>query len=176
MSLRSALPALALLAPAGFLVYMLLSQDVTPPSDPNRVIGLSVPEFALPALKDGEQGLDSGDLKGQITIINVFASWCLPCRAEHPLLKRLTGNGVVLVGIAYKDKPQDAGRFLAANGNPYAVVVSDNEGQAGRGFSISGVPETYIIDRNGIIRLRHAGPLIEAAIANDILPLLKRLH
>ncbi|MDR3528005.1 MAG: DsbE family thiol:disulfide interchange protein [Rhizomicrobium sp.] len=176
MSLRSALPALALLAPAGFLVYMLLSQTVTPPSDPDHVIGRPVPEFSLPALKAGEQGLESNDLKGQITVINVFASWCMPCRAEHPLLKRLAGNDVVLVGIAYKDKAPDAMRFLAANGNPYRVVLSDNDGQTTGGFGLTGVPETYIIDRNGIIRLRHPGPLTEAVITSDILPALKRLQ
>lgn len=176
MPLRFALPALALLALACALVFLLPVQDFTPPSNPNGLIGKPVPDFALPALAAGEKGLKSSDLKGQISVINVFASWCVPCRAEHPLLADFAKSGIVLIGIAYKDKPEAARHFLTEHGNPYRVVLSDTDGRTATAFALAGVPETYIVDRNGIIRFRQAGPLTETVIASDIRPLLKRLQ
>ncbi len=174
MPLRIVLSALALLALAGFLILTRghLPEDFTPPRNPAAMIGKAAPDLSLPALYTGEKGLP----RGQVTVIHFFASWCLPCRAEQPLLTTLAATGATFVGIDYKDKPQEAKRFLADVGNPYHVVLRDTDGRAGTGFALTGVPETYIVDRNGIIRFRQAGPLTETVIASDILPLLKRLQ
>lgn len=177
ISLRFALPVLALLA----LTSVLLStpqrtpQDVTPPSDPAVMIGKKVPDFDLPGLYGSQPGFKTSDLKGHVTLVNIFASWCLPCRAEHPQIKALADSGTVVVGIAYKDKAKDAQRFLEELGNPYRIVAYDIAGRSGIAFGISGVPETYLIDKEGIIRFRHAGPLTEAVITKDILPLTQKL-
>ncbi len=177
MPLRIVLSALALLALTGFLVLTRghAPEDFTPPRNPDAIVGKAAPDLSLPTLDTGKKELPR-ERKGQVTVIHFFASWCLPCRAEQPLLAALTATGVVFVGIDYKDKPQDAKRFLADTGNPYHVVLRDTDGRAAASFALTGVPETYIVDRNGIIRFRQAGPLTETVIASDILPLLKRLQ
>lgn len=142
---------------------------------PSALIDKPAPSFALAGLP-GNEGLQLDALKGQVTLVNFFASWCEPCRDEHPVLMRLVKDGqTALYGIAYKDKPEDAQRFLKQLGDPYRSVGLDESGRTGIDFGVYGVPETYVIDKQGRIRLRHVGPLTEADVAQQLLPLLKEL-
>ena len=110
-----------------------------------------------------------------MTLVNFFASWCIPCRAEHPLLAGLTGKGFVLVGVNYKDKPEDAKAWLDRLGDPYDVLVADRQGQTGIDFGVYGVPETYVLDKTGHIRKRFVGPLTAQQVDKELLPLLQEL-
>ena len=111
-------------------------------------------------------GLDSASLKGQVTVVNVWASWCAPCREEHPVLMQLARmQGVRLVGINYKDQAENARRFLGALGNPFSAVGADTAGRAAIDWGVYGVPESFIVDANGAIAYKHVGPLTEQALA-----------
>jgi cytochrome c biogenesis protein CcmG, thiol:disulfide interchange protein DsbE len=164
------------------LLALLLYKFVTPlmrGDDPSRIasvlIGKPVPAFALAGL-DGAAGASSERLKGQVTLVNFFASWCTPCRAEHPTLMRLAASQkAVLVGVAYKDDPAASKKFLAELGNPFAQVGVDRAGSTGIEFGLTGVPETFVVDAKGIVRYRQVGPLTERVVADAILPLLAKL-
>lgn len=174
-----ALPLLIFAALGILFWYALFAGD--PSRLPSALIGKSVPDFALPPLEalviDGSevQGFNTADLKtGAPTVVNVFASWCVPCLEEHPLLMALAKEpGVRLYGINYKDDPASARRFLGRHGNPYTRVGTDRTGRTAIDFGVYGVPETYVIDGEGRIAFRHVGPLTEAAIKDKLLPLLK---
>ncbi len=146
---------------------------------PSALIGKPVPNFDLAPI-EGENihGLTSRDLSnGKMTLLNVFASWCIPCRNEHPLLKFLSDENVKgtfqLVGINYKDSPQQARAFLKEFGNPFSNIGADVSGRTAIDWGVYGVPETYLIDGAGKIIFKHVGPLTPEAIADDILPRLK---
>ncbi len=141
---------------------------------PSAMIDKSAPEFALPPLLDGKPGIARADLDGPL-LVNFFASWCVPCRVEHPVLGRLAGAGVELLGIAWKDKPEDARAWLAELGDPYRRLAVDRDGRVGIDFGVYGVPETYVIDRTGKIRYREAGPITPEDLKDKILPLLAEL-
>jgi cytochrome c biogenesis protein CcmG/thiol:disulfide interchange protein DsbE len=177
MSWRRALYLLPLVLFAALAVY--LFQGLAPGRDPqllpSAMIDKPAPDFALPELLHGGQ-LTLADMKGQVVLVNFFASWCVPCRAEHPVLMTLSHDlAVPLYGIAYKDKPEDATKFLADLGNPFRRTGLDQSGRIGIDFGVYGVPETYAIDRDGRIRWRHVGPLDQAAIDRELMPLLHRL-
>ncbi|HUE19135.1 MAG TPA: DsbE family thiol:disulfide interchange protein [Stellaceae bacterium] len=177
MSWRRALYLLPLVLFAALAVY--LFQGVAPGRDPqllpSAMIDKPAPDFALPELLGGGQ-LTLADMKGQVVLVNFFASWCVPCRAEHPVLMTLSHDlAVPLYGIAYKDKPEDSAKFLAELGNPFRRTGLDQNGRTGIDFGVYGVPETYAIDRDGRIRWRHVGPLDQAAIDHELMPLLHRL-
>jgi cytochrome c biogenesis protein CcmG/thiol:disulfide interchange protein DsbE len=147
-----------------------------PASLSSALIGKPVPEFALPGLGPDQPGLTSADFKGQVTVLNFFASWCAPCRAEHPLLVELAKNPKIrLVGITYKDQPLDSQRFLAELGDPFDSIGADEDGRIGIDFGLTGVPETYIVDRDGIIRYRLAQPIDPRRFADEILPMIAEL-
>ena len=142
---------------------------------PSAMIDREAPEFDLAALS-GSGRLARDGLKGQPLVINFFASWCVPCRIEHPLLMRLAQQGNVrLFGIAYKDKLDDSTRFLAQMGDPYKAIGVDSDGRTGLDFGVYGVPETYVLDAAGHIRKRFVGPLTAAAVDKELLPLLRQL-
>ncbi len=133
-----------------------------PPEIPSALIGRPVPEMSLPAIEGmGVPGFDTASLKaGSVTIINVWASWCGPCRIEHPLLQELAKRSDIrLAGINYKDDPENARRFLGTLGQPYAAIVSDVRGRAAVDWGVYGVPETFIVDGAGLIRYKWIGPL-----------------
>jgi cytochrome c biogenesis protein CcmG/thiol:disulfide interchange protein DsbE len=158
-----------------YLVHI-LRPDRNPTVLPSALIEKPAPDFNLPPLIEGEPALTAADLRGQVTVLNFFASWCVPCRAEHPLLMELARQpGLALYGIAYKDKPEAARGFLAELGNPFARIAADSSGRTAIDFGVYGVPETYVIDRDGRIRFRQVGPLTPDAIKNDLLPLVARL-
>lgn len=144
---------------------------------PSALIDKPVPAFDLPPLPGAEKGLKSADLAtGEPQLLNVFASWCAPCRAEQPVLNRLGRDlGVPLRGLNYKDKPEDALAWLAAQGNPFRSVGSDRDGRVGIDFGVYGVPETFLIDGKGRIRYKHVGPLTPDDVETELLPRLKQL-
>ncbi|WP_170116975.1 DsbE family thiol:disulfide interchange protein [Phyllobacterium sophorae] len=144
---------------------------------PSALIGKPAPALSLPAvsglLKDGQPvpGLDPASFKGQVTLVNVFGSWCVPCRVEHPLLMQLAQDKRIrLAGLNYKDKNENALRFLDELGNPYAVIGADTSGRAAIEWGVYGVPETFLVGRDGIIAYKHVGPFTEASISDDLIP------
>jgi cytochrome c biogenesis protein CcmG/thiol:disulfide interchange protein DsbE len=146
-----------------------------PRAVPSALIGKPVPEFALPALLNDRPGLATADLKGGVVLVNVFASWCVPCRVEHPLLMGLAKKGVEFDGIDYKDDPEDAKLWLTNLGNPYKHLGTDSAGAVGIDWGVYGVPETFVIDRAGIIRFKQVGPLSADVIDDTIMPLVSEL-
>lgn len=165
------------------LLFMLLAgyfmMELQPGHDthelPSAMIAKPAPEFDLPGLGD-QKPLSLAGLKGRPAVINFFASWCVPCRVEHPLLMRLaTEEHLPIYGIAYKDKPEDSQKLLATYGDPYREVGVDRGGNVGLDFGVYGVPETYVIDSEGIIRKRFVGPLTAEVVDKELLPLLKHL-
>lgn len=144
---------------------------------PSVLIDQLVPEFELPPVVDGKPGLDSAALRGEVSMVNFFASWCVPCRYEHPLLMRLAAAGTVTVhGINWKDKPEDARKWLDDLGNPYARIGSDQSGRTGIDWGVYGIPETYLIDAGGRIRYKYVGPMNQALLDQTILPLIEKLR
>ncbi|RQH03635.1 DsbE family thiol:disulfide interchange protein [Paraburkholderia dinghuensis] len=147
---------------------------------PSALIGQRAPNFDLPRLAEpgapGER-LSADALRGQVWILNVWASWCESCRDEHRTLEQLAGRHVVPVyGLDYKDDPANARQWLADAGNPYTASLVDRDGQTGIDFGVYGVPETFVVDRAGVIRYRHAGPLTNALVDSTILPLVQTLQ
>jgi cytochrome c biogenesis protein CcmG/thiol:disulfide interchange protein DsbE len=149
--------------------------------DPSKIssvlIGKPVPEFRLPPVQGRTLGLSSDDLKGEVTLVNVFASWCLECRVEHPLFMRLQADGTVPIhGINYKDKPEDAANWLDSLGDPYTRTGADRDGRVAIEWGVYGVPETFVIDRSGTIRYKHIGALSPKILDETILPLVEQLR
>lgn len=136
------------------------------------LIGRPAPTYALTRLEGGEM-LTSDAMAGRPYVINMFASWCTPCRAEHPQLMALRANGVEIVGVAYKDRPEASQRFLTQLGDPYATVAVDRDGRYGLDLGVAGVPETFVVGPDGAIRAVHRGPLTSEAIQRTILPALR---
>src|SRR5215472_1198628 len=164
---------LLFLLPAGLFGLLIVAFAVGLRHDPHllpsALIDRPAPDFALPGLFEGAEGLTRKDLDGRVTLVNFFASWCAPCREEHKellALSRVSGAG--LDGIAYKDKPEDSRRFLQGLGNPFGRVGVDRDGSTAIDFGVYGVPETYLVDATGHIRYRHVGPLTAADIKNEI--------
>jgi cytochrome c biogenesis protein CcmG, thiol:disulfide interchange protein DsbE len=174
------LPILLFAALAAYFLLR-LNENRDPSEIPSALIDRPVPEFALPGMSSDTKGVARADLmragsEGKVVIVNFFASWCLPCRAEHPLLSELAKHpNVMLYGILYKDEPAAATDWLNELGNPYSAIGVDAKGRTGIDFGISGVPESFIIDRAGHIRFRQWGPLDQPAIDKTIMPLLDEL-
>ena len=168
------LPA-ALFALLAVAFYNYLGSDTT--ALPSALIDKPAPDFSLPPLVGGgETGFSSGDLIGKVSLVNIFASWCAPCRAEHPVLNALAkSKRVPIYGINYKDKPEAARAWLAELGDPYVKIGADS-GRVGIEWGVYGVPETFVIDRQGRIRYKHVGPLTQADLDRKILPLIAKLE
>ena len=155
------------------LTFFLFRSLIAPPPGelPSVLIDKLAPQTELPALDANTQGLAPADFKGHVTVLNVFASWCAPCREEAPVLATLAGiKGVALYGMVYKDTPAKARAFLAEVGNPFARIALDADGRAGIEWGVYGVPETFVIDARGIVRFRLAGALDEATLDSQLLP------
>lgn len=141
---------------------------------PSALLGKPVPDFALPPVLGREEGLSTQDLIGHVSLVNVFASWCVPCRAEHPLFMELSAIGEVpLYGINYKDPPDQARAWLDELGDPYARIGADINGRAGIEWGVYGVPETYVIAPDGTIAYRHVGPITRAILRETLLPIVR---
>jgi cytochrome c biogenesis protein CcmG/thiol:disulfide interchange protein DsbE len=167
------IPFGATLAAGGaFLAMLDRAQEgkFDPHGVPSMLIGKPVPPFTLP----GDPGFASTDLSGRPILVNFFASWCVPCVEEAPVLMGLKQAGVTLYGIAYKDKPAATAAFLARHGNPYARVARDEPGRVAIDWGVTGVPETYLIDAQGIVRWRYVGPLTPEAVSAELQPALRK--
>ena len=141
---------------------------------PSPLVGRMAPEFSLPAVDASVPGgFSTEDLKGRATVVNVFASWCAPCLAEHPVIERLAAQGVPVYGINHRDKPEAATNWLRRHGNPYTAVGADPDARASLDWGVTGVPETFIIDANGLITYKHVGPVTQDVLENKILPKLR---
>ncbi|GAB1390235.1 DsbE family thiol:disulfide interchange protein [Rubrivivax sp.] len=171
MKLRYLVPLAVFLVLAGFLAVG-LQRD--PREVPSPLVNKRAPEFSLPLLEDPAVQRTVAQMKGKVWVANFFASWCVPCLAEHPLVTELSRSTTV-VGINYKDKREDATRWLARNGNSYAMVLVDREGKVGLDYGVYGVPESYVIDKEGVIRYKQIGPITSQALQEVLLPLLKKL-
>ncbi|MGB5260239.1 MAG: DsbE family thiol:disulfide interchange protein [Gammaproteobacteria bacterium] len=172
--LRYLVPLLLFLLLAG-LLYRGLSLD--PKIVPSPLIGKPMPAFTLPLLADPGSNISDTDLKGKVSILNIWATWCVSCRAEHEVLLELARTGKVdIYGLNYKDNRPDAQRWLAQLGDPYVANAFDADGRTGIDWGVYGAPETFIMDRDGIIRHKHIGPLTREALAQEILPLIARLE
>lgn len=144
---------------------------------PSPLIGKPVPEFSLPPVKGRTLGLASADLKGEVSLVNVFASWCVPCRQEHPLFVELKAKGVVPIhGINYKDQPDAAARWLDELGDPYTRTGADLDGRVSIDWGVYGVPETFLVDCEGRIAYKHIGPLTPQIMSEKLMPLIERLR
>jgi cytochrome c biogenesis protein CcmG/thiol:disulfide interchange protein DsbE len=147
---------------------------LNPREIPSALIGKPAPAFTLPALPGREPGLSSDNLKGEVSLVNVFASWCVACRVEHPLLLRLKQEQAVPIhGIDYKDDPQAALGWLAEHGDPYTRVGADRSGRVGIDWGVYGVPETFVIDRDGVIVCKQIGPITEREWTRKLKPAIE---
>lgn len=143
---------------------------------PSVLIDKPVPEFRLPPVKDRKLGLASEDLHGGVSLVNVFASWCIPCRVEHPLLMEISRQNIVAIhGLNYKDKPDEASAWLDELGDPYTRTGADVDGRVGIEWGVYGVPETFVIGKDGRIAFKHVGPLTPKIFKESILPVIERL-
>ncbi len=170
----AAIPALVF---AGLAAIFWRGLSGNPSELPSALIGKPVPEFSLAAVEGlGVPGFAAADLKkGKVTLINVWASWCVPCRAEHPLLMDLSKRAdVQLFGLNYKDEPENARRFLGTMGQPFAAAGADEEGRAAVDWGVYGVPETFVIDGQGIIRDKIIGPLSPDIVASRLNPRIEK--
>lgn len=176
-----ALPLVVFLALAA-LFFSRLETGGDPSRVPSALVGRPAPEVVLAALPGLNRagvpvpGFDVAELKGKPTLVNVWASWCGPCRDEHPLLMEIAEDPRLrLVGLNYKDAPDNARRFLGQYGLPYAAVGVDPKGRAAIDWGVYGVPETFVLDRNGVIVHKFVGPLTAETVKNTLLPLIARL-
>jgi len=173
------LPGLVFLVMA---IYFAIGLTKDPKILPSALIDKPVPEFSLPAIDDGTaggygKGFTSEDLKkGKVSVLNVFASWCIPCRAEHPFITRLAEMKIAPVyGLNYKNKAAEALSWLKELGDPYFAIGADTKGRVGIDWGVYGVPETFIIDGRGKIRYKHVGPLNQEALDEKIIPVIRKL-
>ena len=144
---------------------------------PSPLINKPSPQFDLPRLEDPKSTIGKNDLMGKVVFLNVWASWCVECRREHPVLLQLAKTRQFnIIGLNYKDTRADAMRWLEQHGDPYQTSAFDQAGQVGIDFGVYGVPETFILDRKGIIRYKRIGPITPEVLETDILPLIKKLN
>ncbi|MEX2127236.1 MAG: DsbE family thiol:disulfide interchange protein [Xanthobacteraceae bacterium] len=171
---RSFVPVAAFVALAFALGWAL---NKNPREIPSALIGRPVPAFSLPAVQGRTPGLSRADLKGEVSLVNVFASWCVACRAEHPLFMRLKAGRVVPIhGLNYKDRPEDAARWLDDLGDPYSRTGADRDGRVAIDWGVYGVPETFVIGKDGRIAHKHVGPITPDDLEKTLLPLIRRLR
>jgi cytochrome c biogenesis protein CcmG, thiol:disulfide interchange protein DsbE len=162
-----------------FVLVLFLGVGLTlnPREVPSPFIGRQAPSFKLPQLQEAEKSLSPQDMQGKVWLLNVWASWCVACREEHPLLVELSKTNVVpILGLNYKDQRTDALGWLQRFGNPYTISIADVNGMVGIDYGVYGVPETFVIDKTGVIRYKQIGPVTREALDTKILPLIKALN
>jgi cytochrome c biogenesis protein CcmG/thiol:disulfide interchange protein DsbE len=172
--MRYVIPLVLFLVIVGFLAVGL---SLNPRLVPSPLIGKPAPEFSLPEVRDPARTVSRQDLLGKVSLVNVWASWCVSCRVEHPLLMDVARSGKVQVyGLNYKDQRQDALRWLQSYGDPYLASAYDVDGRVGIDWGVYGTPETFVVDRKGTIRYKLVGPIDEDVWQNQILPLVTKLE
>lgn len=172
--MRFILPFVVFMTVAAF---MYVGLGLNPREVPSPLVGKAAPQFTLPQLDDPSKKFSLEEMKGKVWLFNVWASWCTACEGEHPLFMELSRQNIVpIYGMDYKDKPEDGQAWLRKNGNPYTLVVSDIEGRVGIDYGVYGVPETYLIDKQGVIRHKQIGAVTPKILDETILPLIKELQ
>jgi cytochrome c biogenesis protein CcmG/thiol:disulfide interchange protein DsbE len=173
MKAKFIIPLLLFIVLVAFLAVG-LNRD--PREVPSPLINKAAPAFNVPQLADPKKSFSPEDMKGQVWILNVFASWCVACREEHPMLVEMSKSQVApLIGLDYKDKRADAMEMLARQGNPYNLSAFDSDGRVGINYGVYGVPETYVIDKAGIIRFKQIGPITKEVLEKSIYPIISEL-
>ena len=161
----------------GLVILFIFGLQNDPRHVPSPLIDKPAPTFNLPTLHRPDKSIHIEDLKGKVSLINIWASWCAACRTEHPVLVEAVNNtDLNLYGFNYKDKREDALTWLENLGNPYIESAFDAAGTTGIDYGVYGVPETFVLDKNGIIRYKHIGPINQAQLDNIIIPLIKKLE
>ena len=173
MKLKLILPLLLFIIVVGFLFKGLY---LDPHEVPSPLINKPAPFFKAPLLNDTSKSFSATDMKGKVWMLNMWASWCAACKDEHPLLVEMKQHGLPIYGMAYKDTDADAQAVLNEMGDPYVITATDADGKIGIDYGVYGVPETYIIDKAGIIRYKQIGQITPTALRDKILPLLKELE
>ena len=177
MSKRWWVFALPLVAFGVLAVFLGRGLSLNPREVPSPLIGKPAPDFALPQLADAAVVTKKADMAGKIWVLNVWASWCVPCREEHPLLMELAGRRLVpIIGLNYKDKRDAATQFLSRLGNPYQSTLVDADGRAGIDWGVYGVPETFVVDGAGLVRFKHIGPLNDEVVKSKLVPKIEELR
>jgi cytochrome c biogenesis protein CcmG, thiol:disulfide interchange protein DsbE len=158
------------------VVFLAIGLGLDPKEVPSPLIGKPAPEFSLPRLDDPQRTIGGAEMRGKVWLLNVWASWCVSCRAEHEVIKQLAGlNEIEIIGLNYKDDPADAAGWLKALGNPYVTSAMDQDGRVGIDWGVYGVPESFLVDQQGIIRYKQIGPVDQQALQEKILPLIREL-
>ena len=166
-----------LLVFAGLLAYLAVGLCRDPSSIPSVLINKPAPQFELPAIEGREEGFSREDLIGEVSLINFWGSWCISCRIEHPLLMQLAeANEIPIYGIDWKDPPGKGAQWLEQHGDPYTKIGDDADGRVAIEFGITGAPETFIIDREGRIRYKFAGPMTPQIWESHMAPVIRRLR
>ncbi len=159
------------------VVFLAIGLGLNPREVPSPLINKPAPAFQLPQLHQPDKTFSQQDMQGKVWLLNVWASWCVSCREEHPVLMELAkSNTVPIYGLNYKDKPDDALGWLKQFGDPYVLSITDRNGRVGIDYGVYGVPETFVIDKQGAIRYKQIGPVTPAALKDKILPLVKELQ
>jgi len=170
-----------LLIPLGvfavIFAFLLVGLGLNPREVPSPLVGKPAPSFARKQLHAPDKTTGTADMKGQVWLLNVWASWCVACREEHPLLVELGRAKIVpIIGLNYKDEPAAGMRWLSQHGDPYTLSVVDRDGAVGLDYGVYGVPETFVIDKAGVIRYKQIGPVTVEALEKKILPLVRELQ
>ena len=158
------------------VVFLAMGLRLDPREVPSPLVNKPAPAFKVPQLEQPELQFAAEDMKGQVWLFNVWASWCVACRQEHPVLMQFAGQKLVpIVGLDYKDQRKDALGVLQRSGNPYDINAFDADGRVGIDYGVYGVPESYVIDKAGVIRYKHIGPITAEALEKTIIPLINEL-
>jgi cytochrome c biogenesis protein CcmG, thiol:disulfide interchange protein DsbE len=159
------------------VVFLAIGLELNPREVPSPLIDKPAPAFQLTRLDDPARTVTLEELRGQVWLLNVWASWCVACLQEHPVLVEFSRSGTVpIYGLNYKDKPDAAAAWLGKHGNPYTVSIVDADGRVGIDYGVYGVPETFLIDKQGVIRYKHIGPVTPDVLNHKILPLVRKLQ
>jgi cytochrome c biogenesis protein CcmG/thiol:disulfide interchange protein DsbE len=162
---------------AGIAVVLAVGLTLNPREIPSPLIGKPIPRFELPPVQGRTLGLASAHLKGEVSIVNVFASWCVSCKEEHPVFMQMKREGLLPIhGLNYKDRPEDAEKWLGEMGDPYTRTGADLDGRVAIDWGVYGVPETFLIDRQGRIAYKHIGPVTPKLLEETLRPMIARLR
>jgi cytochrome c biogenesis protein CcmG, thiol:disulfide interchange protein DsbE len=162
---------------AVLVVFLGVGLTLDPREVPSPFIGKPAPAFTLTKLADAQASFAPDQMKGKVWLLNVWASWCVSCRVEHPVLNEMSRKGLVpIVGLNYKDARGDATRWLQQHGDPYALSVWDGDGKVGIDYGVYGAPETFVIDKQGVIRYKQIGPITPEVLDKTLMPLLQKLN